>query len=78
VAGSQQLERAARLFGAAEALRAAAGVPLTPFDRADYDRDVAAIQAQLDNAALKAAWVEGRAMSLEQAVAYALEPISAF
>jgi non-specific serine/threonine protein kinase len=66
-------ERAPRLFGAAEALREVANTPLPPYRRADYDRDVAAARAQLDEAAFAAAWGAGRAMRMEQAVAYALE-----
>jgi len=62
-----------RLFGAAEALREVADTPLPPYRRVDYDRDLAAARAQLDEAACAAAWAEGRAMSIEQAVAYALE-----
>jgi DNA-binding NarL/FixJ family response regulator len=37
------------------------------------ERDIAAARAQLDAATWEAAWAEGRAMSLEQAIAYALE-----
>ncbi len=66
-------ERAARLLGAAEALREVASTPLPPYRRADYGRDIAAARAQLDEAAFAAAWAEGRAMMMEQAVAYALE-----
>jgi predicted ATPase/class 3 adenylate cyclase len=64
--------RAARLFGAAEALCENADTPLPPVQRADYDRDVAAVHAQLEEATLAAAWDEGRAMALEEAIAYAL------
>ncbi|MFQ5796400.1 MAG: tetratricopeptide repeat protein, partial [Candidatus Bipolaricaulia bacterium] len=70
---NEQPERAARLFGAAEALCEAIGVPLVPADRADYDRDVAAVRAGLDEEAFETAWVEGRTMTLEQAIAYALK-----
>ncbi|MBI3973469.1 MAG: adenylate/guanylate cyclase domain-containing protein [Chloroflexi bacterium] len=74
VAGAQgQLEWGARLLGAAEALREAIGAPLPPADRADYDRDVAVVRAGLGEATFATAWAEGRAMSLEQAVAYALQ-----
>jgi predicted ATPase/DNA-binding SARP family transcriptional activator len=73
VAAAQgQPERAARLFGAAKALREEIGVPLLPSDRTDYDRDVAAARAALGEEAFTAAWAEGRAMSLNQAIAYAL------
>jgi tetratricopeptide (TPR) repeat protein len=67
-----QLQRAARLFGAAEALREAVGAVLWPANRIEYDRNVAALSAQISEDALAAAWAEGRALSLEQAVALAL------
>ncbi len=69
-------ERAAQLFGAAEALREVASTPLPPYQRADYNRNIAAVRAQLDEAAFAAAWAEGRAMTMEQVVVYALEEIS--
>jgi tetratricopeptide (TPR) repeat protein len=65
--------RAARLFGAAEALRTALGAPLPPSERTDYDRDVASSRAQLDAATFAAAWAQGRALPLEQAIADALD-----
>jgi tetratricopeptide (TPR) repeat protein len=71
-AASGQPERAARLFGAAEALRESAGLPLPPVYRAEYDRDVAATRAQIDEAAFAAAWAACRALPLEQASAEAL------
>jgi predicted ATPase/DNA-binding CsgD family transcriptional regulator/transcriptional regulator with XRE-family HTH domain len=65
-------ERAARLFGAAEARFEAAHGELFPAHRSEMERDIAAARAQLDAATWEAAWAEGRAMSLEQAIAYAL------
>ncbi len=41
--------------------------------RAEYEQDIGAGRAQLDEATYAAAWAKGRAMTLEQAVAYALE-----
>jgi tetratricopeptide (TPR) repeat protein len=67
-----QTEWAARLFGAAEALRATYRISLRPIDRADYDRAVATVRAQLDEATFAAAWAAGRALPLEQAIADAL------
>jgi predicted ATPase/class 3 adenylate cyclase/Tfp pilus assembly protein PilF len=73
-AGAQgQPLRAARLFGAAEALREKIGVPLSPADRPTYDRTVAAARAQLDASAFTTAWTAGRALTMEQAVSEALE-----
>jgi non-specific serine/threonine protein kinase len=67
-----QPERAGRLLGAAEALREATGVPMEPSNRADYDRSMAAVRAQLGEEAFKTAWAEGRKMAMEEAVGYAL------
>ncbi|HJZ45519.1 MAG TPA: hypothetical protein VKE41_00065 [Roseiflexaceae bacterium] len=51
-----------------------AGLSLqSPVDQVCDDRDIATTRAQLDDATFAAAWAEGRAMTLEQAIAYALE-----
>lgn len=72
-AGEAQAQRAARLFGAAEALRQAVGTTLPPVDHSDYyDRAIAATRAALGDEVFSAAWAEGRAMTLEQAADYAL------
>jgi len=65
--------RAARLFSAAEALFAIIGTHLAPAERADFDRDLATARAQIDEPAWQSAWAEGEAMSLEEAIGYALE-----
>jgi len=64
--------RAAWLFGSAEALRQAVGAFVLPLYRAEYDGGVAAARAGLDEGAFTAAWAEGRGMTPEQAVEYAL------
>ena len=68
----EQAYRAARLFGAAEAQREAMGQRLAGTELARYDRHVVSARAHLDEIAWRAAWAEGRAMTLEQAIAYAL------
>jgi hypothetical protein len=65
--------RAARLFGAAEGLRARIGAIGQPIERAVYADSVASVRTQLNQKTFAAAWAEGRAMTLEQAIAYALE-----
>ncbi len=40
----------------------------------EYERALTDGRGQLDEATWEAAWAEGQAMSLEQAIAYALEP----
>ena len=66
-------ERTARLFGAAEALREALGVRWGYGHRERYGRAVALARAALGEEAFAAAWAAGRAMTLDEAVAYALE-----
>ena len=64
--------RAARLLGAAEALRERIGTPLPPSQRRQYDLQVTFLRDDLDEAAFATAWAEGRATTLEQAVEVAL------
>jgi non-specific serine/threonine protein kinase len=64
--------RSAQLLGAAEAIIDAIHTPLQPHDLAHNRRMAAELGAKLDEAALKEAWATGRAMSYDQAVAYAL------
>jgi predicted ATPase/class 3 adenylate cyclase len=68
-----QLERAARLLGAAEAWREQGGTPMTPDEQVEYQEQSAAVRAQMEPEVLASAWAEGRALTMEQAVQYALE-----
>ena len=67
-----QAERAARLFGAAEALREAAGYQLGTRARSLREPYLAAARHQMDETAWATAWGNGRSMAFEDAVAYAL------
>jgi DNA-binding NarL/FixJ family response regulator len=77
VAGARgEPERSARMLGAAEGSMEEAGASVYNYyvpARALYERTLAAVRSQLDEAAWTAAWAEGRAMATEQAVEYALE-----
>jgi hypothetical protein len=66
-------ERAARLFGAAESLHRIVGPRLNPFDHHDHASVVAMLRSALGDAAFTTAWAQGRALTTEQAIAYALE-----
>ena len=65
--------RAARLFGAGETLREAAGASVQEFYRPDYDRGIVAAREGTDRAAWEDARAQGSAMTLDEAVSYALE-----
>jgi predicted ATPase/DNA-binding SARP family transcriptional activator/DNA-binding CsgD family transcriptional regulator len=72
-AGAQgQPIRLARLWGAAETLSVAIGVTLYPIERRFHGPYIAAARNQLDEETWEAALAEGRAMSAEEAVEYAL------
>jgi hypothetical protein len=66
-------ERAARLFGASEALCDSIHMRLQHWDVVHVRRNAAALREQLDKPAHDAAWDEGRAMSYDQAIEYALQ-----
>jgi predicted ATPase/DNA-binding SARP family transcriptional activator/DNA-binding CsgD family transcriptional regulator len=68
-----QVRRAARLWGTAEVLRESIGAPLPANERPDYNRQVTAARSQLEEAAWLEAWAKGQAMTLEEAISYALE-----
>jgi hypothetical protein len=68
-----QPNRAVRLLGAADRLREAIGAPMTDFERAEYIREITALREQLDEATFAAEWVTGCAMSMDEAVAYAIQ-----
>ena len=59
-------------LGASEAALERMGAFYQPVDKKEIDRIIANVRSQLDEATFQAAWVEGRAMTLEQAVADAL------
>ena len=48
-----------------EALLDVIGAPLSPADRMDLDRCLAAVRAQLDQTAFAAAWKEGQALAAD-------------
>ena len=73
VAGAKgEVEKAARLFGAAEALREAMGVGQWAALRALEEPYLVGARSQLEEGAWTKAWEEGGAMSMERAIEYAL------
>ncbi len=64
-------ERAARLLGAAAAVRAAVKVVLKAGALEEFETEVAALRARLGDTRYAACWAEGQALSLADAVALA-------
>lgn len=65
--------RAARIFAAVNSILEATNQQFYPLDRKDYEGALEMARRMLDKESWEQAWAEGRAMTLEQAIAYALE-----
>ena len=64
---------ASKIFGWADLTRIAVDDLRQSVEQADVDRDLATIHAHLDDAAFAKAQAAGRAMSMDEAIALALE-----
>lgn len=69
----EQPERAARLFGTAEALREKISIAMTPQERIQYEREINDLRANMDEKSFLSLWAEGRGLNVERAVDFALE-----
>ena len=67
--------QAAKLFGAAEAIREPLNSQIDTVDLPEYQRRVTQIRDHLGESAFKTAWDEGRGKTLEQAIGFALNPL---
>jgi len=68
----EELQHALKLFGAAEALREKAQSPMTDHERIEYDQAVAQVRALLNESDFNTLWAEGRVLTMQQAIEYAL------
>jgi tetratricopeptide (TPR) repeat protein len=68
-----EAERAARLWGAAQALHETKGIPRDTDFLAEADARIDAVRSGMGEEAWEEAWSKGRAMTLDEAVSYALE-----
>ena len=66
-------ELAAQLLGASEAILTTTSSKLEPSDRSEHESYVTTARQHLDKEAFAASWDQGKAMTLEQAVATALK-----
>ena len=68
-----QLDRAVRLLGAAEAWREQGGTSMTPDELVGYQKQVKVAGEQMDSELFIKTWAEGRALTMEQAIQYATD-----
>jgi hypothetical protein len=66
------VERAIRVWSAAKRLRNEIGAPRAPAERTRYDEQIAAVRAAVGRGTFDAIWRSGRAVTLEQAIEFAL------
>lgn len=74
---SQKLERAVRLWGAAEAIRKSLGDHLDTPDRLAHEHFIDRARTQMDTQAFQLNWAKGQKMATEQAIAFAQELVRA-
>jgi non-specific serine/threonine protein kinase len=72
-AAQNQLERSTRLFGAAEILYLPLRFEMSAKERAEHDQAIAAARAALGEDVFAAAYEEGKKMTIDEAVAFALQ-----
>lgn len=65
--------RAAKIWGAAEALNEKMGLVNAPGDRRRTDALIAEARSRISPKTFDAAWAEGRELSLDEAIALAME-----
>jgi tetratricopeptide (TPR) repeat protein len=65
-------ERALRLFAAADALREKAGSPMTSDEQTYFDEQIGLLRQRLDPTRFERIWTNGRTLSMEQALEFAL------
>jgi hypothetical protein len=68
-----ETERAARLWGAAQALQETKAIPRDTEFLAEAEARISAVRSGMGEKAWEEAWRKGRAMTLDEAVSYALE-----
>jgi len=73
LARKEQLERAAILLSAAQEVRRVIDTPRTSGEEVEYEKEVAALNANIDEKEFASLWAEGRAMTMDEAIELALE-----
>ena len=72
LAQKSQPDRAVTLLSAADALRKLIDSSMTPPEQAEYEQSIAQLRTMLAEAQFDSLWAAGRALTMEQAIDYAL------
>jgi predicted ATPase/class 3 adenylate cyclase len=71
-----QKERALQLFAAANRLREQGNRPMTPDEQVYFNEQLILLREKMDSTKYDSIWSQGSAMTMEQAITYALEETS--
>jgi len=69
----EEPERAATLLGAADALRTLIDSVMTNAEHEEYEKEIAALRAGMNDVEFQKHWNNGRAMTMEHAIKFALD-----
>ena len=70
---AEEPQRAAKIFGTAEAVREKIQARMTDYERVEYDQAVTHLRSMLTEAEFSDLWEKGRSMTMEQAIEFALD-----
>jgi predicted ATPase/class 3 adenylate cyclase/predicted negative regulator of RcsB-dependent stress response len=73
LAGLIEPQDAIRLLGAAAIMREKTNVPLMRIGQGEYERTIAALKSRVNDADFRSLWEEGLAMTVDEAILFALE-----
>ena len=73
LARKEETTKAATLLGAAEALRKAIDSVMTPMELEEYAKELKSLRIRMDEEGLKQSWGNGRRLSMDEAIEFALE-----
>src|SRR5262249_5078249 len=68
-----QTERAAELFSAAHTLRARGNAPMLPDEQIYFDEQLNTLRAQIAPSAFESAWASGSALTMDDAITFAIQ-----
>lgn len=69
----EQTEKGIKLLGAAESLRQKINIDMAVAERAEYDKEITDLKANMDEKEFKSLWAEGRSMTMDEAIGLVLE-----
>ena len=70
----EEPERASTILGAAEALREVIDTQMTNIERAEYEKEVDSLHANMDEREFHQSWSKGRTLTMDEAIELSISP----